>query len=109
MMSCRKQAKVSRIQSLQPFFKAGKAYFKKNMGELETELLEFSLDESHRHDDILDCWAYFLKMATPPATYEPARMDNPNPFTYEAILEELGVLNPKPKLNPAVHSFVEMH
>ena len=104
----KKVAKAQRISALQPYFENGRAYFRTDMGELETELLEFSLDDSHRHDDILDCWAYFLKMARPPIIEVPDKKIFENPFTLKSIIEELGCEKPRKNWNPAIHKKVPM-
>ncbi len=108
MLQCRKQSKASRIQALQPYFEDGRAYFRKDMGALETELLEFSLDDSHRHDDILDCWAYFLKMASPPVEQRVSQEAFENPFKWSEIIKELGCEKVEKTWNPTFHTPVSM-
>lgn len=55
--------KEDRIQGVSPRFELGKVYFRKNMTELEDELLQFP---KGAHDDLADAFAYTWHMADVP-------------------------------------------
>lgn len=63
-------SKIGRIEGLVPRFEAGSIYLKKEMTDLEDELLRFP---SAEHDDLADALAYILDIAHPPSTHRPAR------------------------------------
>ncbi len=56
-------SKIARIESLVPRFEAGSIYIKKDMTDLEDELLRFPMAE---HDDLADGTAYLLDLISQP-------------------------------------------
>lgn len=71
-----------RIQSLQPWFEAGKVYIKQDMEELKTQLLRFP--SLRCHDDIIDALAYQLKIFRA----SPRQAMSVNPLSFIAQVEK---------------------
>lgn len=60
-----KASKVRRVEGLIPRFEVGTVFLKKDMDELEDELLRFP---NAQHDDLIDALAYHLQVARTPGT-----------------------------------------
>ena len=58
-----KTSKIARIEALVPRFEAGSIYIKKDMTDLEDELLRFPMNS---HDDLIDALAYQLDLIKVP-------------------------------------------
>jgi len=90
--------KEIRIKGLIPRFSNGTIFLKRTMKALEDELFE-----RVKNDDLKDALAYQLQVAT--ITPQPRiGLDQPDPFSIEAILYELGRKNSplKPALERAI-------
>jgi phage terminase large subunit-like protein len=90
LMPRNRQTKIMRIETLAAPFAAGRVYMKKDMHELEEELLGFPMA---RYRDLVDALSYLCQYEATPST---PIVKNNDPLNFDNILDDLKNKNSSP-------------